>query len=173
MGLASGFLEPLESTSIYLVQAAIQHLVPLLNASFDDGRAQAVFNRLMEGEYDPVRDFLVLHYRATARTEPLWQYTRTMAVPDSLTERMALFRHRGHIEAYSVGLFSPPSWLAVYVGQDVVPDGHDHVADALPADMLARKLASLRSQIAGEVSAMDSHEAVVRGYVAERERAVS
>jgi tryptophan 7-halogenase len=164
VGLASGFLEPLESTSIYLVQAAIETLRQYLNGRPDDPRAQGAFNRSVDTIYDSIRDFLILHYRATERPEHLWQHVRDMALPDSLLGRIELFRHRGYIEAYRNGLFSPPSWLAVYMGQDVVPTGYDCMADAPPVGLLAEKLEALRRRIHDQVALLPSHEASLSSF---------
>lgn len=168
VGLASGFLEPLESTSIYLVQAAIENLKHYLGGRPDDPRSQGAFNRSVDTLYDSIRDFLILHYRATAREEPLWQHVRDMALPDSLTGRIEMFRHRGYIEAYRNGLFSPPSWLAVYMGQDVLPTGYDRMADALPIDLLAEKLEMLHTRIHDQVAALPTHEATLASFAPAR-----
>lgn len=164
IGLASGFLEPLESTSIYLVQAAIETLRQYLGGRPDDPRAQGAFNRSIDTIYDSIRDFLILHYRATERPEPLWQHMRDVALPDSLMGRIELFRHRGYIEAYRNGLFSPPSWLAVYMGQDVVPTGYDRMADALPMTLLAEKLSALHGRIHDQVALLPTHEATLSSF---------
>jgi len=165
MGLASGFLEPLESTSIYLVQAAIRELTPLLMCG-DDPRARDAFNRAMETEYDRIRDFLILHYHATDRDEPLWQHVRTMEVPDSLKAKLELFRHRAYIESYNSGLFSPPSWLAVLVGQGIMPADYDRTADWMPIGRLSRMLDEHRDRIAAEVAMMATHEQAIASYLA-------
>ncbi|WP_443751013.1 tryptophan halogenase family protein [Asticcacaulis solisilvae] len=165
-GLASGFLEPLESTSIYLVQAAIRELMPLLMTGNDDPRARDAFNRAMATEYDRIRDFLILHYHVTDRTEPLWQHARTMDVPDSLKEKLALFRTRAYIESYNSGLFSPPSWLAVLVGQGILPTGYDRTVDWMPMDRLAGMLDEHRRRIASEAGIMASHAAALASYLA-------
>ena len=167
IGLSSGFLEPLESTSIYLVQAAVAQLLKLI-AARDDPRARAEFNRAVDVEYDRVRDFLILHYYANTQTDgELWQHTRTMPIPDSLAQKIELFRHRGAIATYRDGLFSPPSWLSVYYGQDVHPQGYDRAADGLPLDMVTEKLDELHKRIASQVDAMATHAAAVRSYCAE------
>ncbi|HET9426805.1 MAG TPA: tryptophan halogenase family protein [Allosphingosinicella sp.] len=164
LGLASGFLEPLESTSIYLTQAAVMRLIEL----FPQGRIRdsdrAEFNRLVDFEYDRVRDFLILHYHATERDDSdFWNHVRTMEVPDSLAEKIELFRRAGRIQKYSEGLFFEPSWLAVYIGQNLIPDGWDQRADALDATRLGKAMDKLRDQIANAVERMPEHKALVRG----------
>ncbi|MFL6578253.1 MAG: tryptophan halogenase family protein, partial [Povalibacter sp.] len=126
IGLAGGFLEPLESTSIYLIQIAVTTLIDYLSEQRTfDPRIVAAYNRWIEMEYDRVRDFLILHYHATERSDtPIWNYCRTMEIPDSLAHKMELFRHRARVVTYKDGLFLEPSWLAVYLGQRVIPRGY-------------------------------------------------
>ena len=117
VGLSSGFLEPLESTSIYLIQLALLKLIEFFpHQNFDD-RLSDEFNRLMKLEYERIRDFLILHYTATQRTDsPFWDYCRTMQRPESLQSKMSLYEQQGHVEFYKTGFFLPPSWVAVYSG---------------------------------------------------------
>ena len=158
MGLASGFLEPLESTSIYLVQIAIQNLLKFLRFGGDDRRQRDEFNRFVDAEYDRIRDFLILHYHANSRDDSdFWCDMRDMPIPDSLSRKIALFRARGYIQTYRHGLFAPPSWLAVYVGQDIRPDNYDRMADDLPLDLIETKMAELKRRIATAVDTMPSH----------------
>lgn len=174
IGLASGFLEPLESTSLYLVQVAITQALKLLSAGPVDDRMRREFNRAIDLEYQRVRDFLILHYHANCRAgEPLWDYTRAMAVPDSLAHSIELFRQRGYVQSYADGLFSPPSWIAVFNGQGILPQGHDRMAEVAPLALVVEKLADLRERIAQAVAAMPTHDATIDLYcrAAERELA--
>jgi len=159
VGLASGFLEPLESTSIYLAQMAITYLIELFpSGGTVDPRDRDEFNRLVDMEYDRVRDFLILHYHATTRDDSeFWNHVRTMAVPDTLACKMALWRETGRIEKYAEGLFYDASWIAVYLGQGVVPARHDARAALPPPEQLARALGSLQDAIRREVEAMPGH----------------
>ncbi|HEX8193032.1 MAG TPA: tryptophan halogenase family protein [Allosphingosinicella sp.] len=159
VGLASGFLEPLESTSIYLAQGAITQLVELFPAG---GRIEEAdrreFNRMVDLEYDRIRDFLILHYHATTRSDSsFWDHVRTMSVPDSLQEKIELWRRSGRVARYSQGLFLEPSWIAVYVGQGILPDGWDERADLPDEAALARSMAALRDRIADAVRQMPNH----------------
>src|SRR5690606_21884283 len=159
VGLASGFLEPLESTSLYLAQMAITYLIELFPLEGRiDPRDRDEFNRLVDMEYDRVRDFLILHFHATVRDDSeFWNHVRTMAVPDTLAGKMALWRETGRVEKYADGLFYDASWIAVYLGQGVMPERHDP-RTALPnPDQLARALDSLREAIRREVAAMPGH----------------
>ncbi len=166
IGLTSGFLEPLESTSIYLAQIAITNLLQLFPDRDIDPRLRAAFNRLVDIEYDRVRDFLILHYHANARDGALWEHTRTMAVPDTLNERLDQFRHRGLMRKYKDGLFSPASWLAVYTGQDLLPEGYDRLSDAIPFLELKAWMDDLEQRIRLNVEEMPDHDAFIRGYCA-------
>jgi tryptophan halogenase len=171
IGLSGGFLEPLESTSIYLIQIAITTLLDYLteqrapdDANFDP-RVVDAFNRWIEMEYDRVRDFLILHYHATERTDtPLWNYCRTMQVPDSLRHKMELFRRRGRVVTYKDGLFLEPSWLAVYLGQRVMPTGHEPLADAADPSMIGARLREMHEQVRGTAMRMPDHEQFLASY---------
>jgi tryptophan halogenase len=164
VGLASGFLEPLESTSIYLVQAAILQLIELFPIRAIEAADRDEFNRLIDYEYDRIRDFLILHYHASTRDDSaFWNQVRHMPIPDSLADKIALFRRAGRIERYSHGLFFEPSWIAVMIGQGVIPEGRDQRADAVDPRELGAALDRLRSQIASEVRRLPGHrEALAR-----------
>jgi tryptophan halogenase len=167
VGLASGFLEPLESTSIYLIQAAVTALVELFPEKQIASVDRDEFNRIIDLEYDRIRDFLILHYHATERTDTaFWNYVRTMSIPDSLVEKIALFRARGRVEPYVRGLFLEPSWLAVYLGQRVFPEDQDPRAAEMSADRLAASLAKMRSEIAASVAALPDHAAYIASHCA-------
>jgi tryptophan halogenase len=166
LGLASGFLEPLESTSIYLIQIAIMHLIPLFPTSRSiDPRLRREFNRKIDLEYERIRDFLILHYHLNERDDAeIWRYCRNMEVPDSLKRKIALFRHSGIIEEYKDGLFTPPSWLSVLHGQGLVPDQYHPAADGEPEGRLISELEELRTEIRDQVDEMPSHERFVARY---------
>jgi tryptophan halogenase len=170
IGLAGGFLEPLESTSIYLIQIAITTLIDYLtDRAAEEGRFDPrivdAFNRWIEMEYDRVRDFLILHYHATERDDaPIWNYCRTMKIPDSLAHKMELFRERARVVTYKDGLFLEPSWLAVYFGQRVMPHGYDVRADAPPAADVSANLARVREQIQTAAARTSGHEDFLQQY---------
>ena len=165
VGLASGFLEPLESTSIYLIQIAITNLLKLMPAKAIDPALVEEFNRLVDVEYERVRDFLILHYHANTRDDaPLWTYCREMDVPESLHRRMALFQHRGHIHKYARGLFAPPSWLSVFVGQGLHPAHYDPLVDNLPYERIVAEMDALRDSVALAARGMSDHAAFVDDY---------
>ncbi len=172
IGLAGGFLEPLESTSIYLIQIAITTLLDYLTDGSGsdaahplDTRIVDAYNRWIEMEYDRVRDFLILHYHATERDDtPLWNYCRNMDVPDSLKHKMELFRRRARVVTYKDGLFLEPSWLAVYFGQRIMPTAWDPLADAMEPGEVTNQLQSVREQIQSSVVRMPTHEEFLQQY---------
>ena len=168
VGLASGFLEPLESTSIHLAQMAITYLIELFPTDGRiDPRDREEFNRLIDMEYDRVRDFLILHYHATSRDDSeFWNHVRTMTVPDSLAAKLELWRQAGRVEKYTAGLFYEPSWIAVYIGQGLMPERHDPRPSLGNPERLYRATEHLRDAIAGEVAAMPGHRAYLRGETA-------
>ena len=158
VGLSGGFVEPLESTSIYLIQAAVTHLIEM----FPDRNFDAVnvdeYNRIMDVEFDRVRDFIVLHYHATERNDsPLWNHVRTMSIPDSLAYKLELFRERGVVLNYRLGLFYEPSWVAVYVGQRIVPKRFDARLDDVPIDDLRQHADKLRTLIGTAAEKLPTH----------------
>lgn len=165
VGLSSGFLEPLESTSIYLIQAAITGIVDL----FPEREVSAVdrdeFNRVIDLEYDRIRDFLILHYHQTERSDSeFWNYVRTMEVPDSLKEKIELFRRRGRIAKYREGVFRDAGWVAVYTGQNVIPEGNDPRAELPSIGQVVEGMQALRSEIRTAVEKMPDHRTQIERY---------
>jgi tryptophan halogenase len=159
LGLAGGFLEPLESTSIHLIQKALTHLLNL----FPDQTCAAVvideFNRLAINEYERIRDFIVLHYKATAREDaPLWKYCRNMDIPDTLAYKIHQFRSSGRVIKYGGDLFAAPNWIAVFMGQEIWPERYDTLADQRAAADVHAHLQRLRSIIHRTAEAAPRHE---------------
>jgi tryptophan halogenase len=165
VGLSSGFLEPLESTSIYLIQVAIMHLVRLLPGKTMDPRLRVEFNRLMDLQYERIRDFLILHYKLNRRQDAeIWRYCAAMEVPESLNRKIELFRHSGIVERYRVGLFTPISWLSVFTGQGLIPENYSPLADTLPEKGLFAQLEQFRSEIRDRAEEMLPHDRFVERY---------
>lgn len=163
IGLASGFLEPLESTSIYLVQGAIAQLIELFPIGPVRDRDREQFNRAVDVEYDRIRDFLILHYHATTRDDSdFWNHVRTMEVPDSLRDKMELWLRSGRVAKYSQGLFFEPSWIAVYVGQGLLPRGWDQRVDQFESAALERAVGRMLAQVRGAVDSMPDHGEYLR-----------
>lgn len=127
IGLSSGFLEPLESTSIHLIQAGISKLLALFPDRNFDPMLENEYNRIARAESERIRDFLILHYKLNRRAEDFWRYCQSMTIPDSLAQKMAHFKAYGRHIASEMDLFAPPSWHAVHIGQGHVPDGFDPV----------------------------------------------
>ncbi|MBB4618509.1 tryptophan halogenase [Sphingomonas abaci] len=166
IGLAAGFLEPLESTSIHLVQSAVTRLLALFP---DQGFAPAdiaYFNRATAAEYERIRDFLILHYHATERRDSaFWDHVREQAIPDTLAERIDLYRSRGRFFPEPFDLFLEPSWIAVLHGQGITPAQPDPLALAA-ADRLAEVLPRMRAAIARAVATMPGHAAFLARHIA-------
>ena len=163
IGLSAGFMEPLESQSIHLIQVGISRLL----AMFPDREFRQPdidrYNRVMTFEYEKIRDFLILHYKATTRNDtPYWDYVREMPVPDYLAEKMAVFESYGRIFRENEELFNDTSWFAVMVGQGVVPKGYDPMVDVMSDDELRRRMAEIRSVIAKSAEVMPGHMEFIR-----------
>jgi tryptophan 7-halogenase len=165
LGLASGFIEPLESTSIHLVQRGIVTLMSLFPS---EGFSQAEvdeYNRLMAWETENVRDFVILHYKQTRRDDsPLWRQVRDMEVPESLARRMEVFANLGRLLIEPNELFTKTSWVAVMMGQGLHPRGYDPLADAIPADEIRAQLKRMRALIRQGADILPTHaEFLARG----------
>lgn len=165
LGLASGFMEPLESTSIHLINTGINKLIALLSLDGITQTQEDAFNRLTGKEYDRIRDFLILHYNATARDDsPFWNYCRTMAVPDSLTEKVELFRQNGQIFREDDELFTETSWAAVMMGQGIQMGGHNAMADGLKDAATQKEIDGIEQSIRYVVQHMPEHGDYLKKY---------
>ncbi|HLV06903.1 MAG TPA: tryptophan halogenase family protein [Croceibacterium sp.] len=131
LGLAGGFIEPLESTAIHLVQTAITKLFWLFPDKSFDPMLRAEFNKLMIEQYEYIRDFVMLHYYANQRDDPFWREMAAMPIPDSLAHKLELFRAGGRIRRYDHDLFGVQSWAAVMLGQNLRPTGYDPLVDSM------------------------------------------
>jgi tryptophan halogenase len=148
IGLASGFLEPLESTSIHLIQTGITRLLAWFPERDFDPMVAGEYNRQCREEIESIRDFLILHYHATARDDsPFWNHCRTMGIPDSLRFKMEMFRRTGRVPEPSYDLFHPTSWIAVLLGQGVIPESFDPMVEAVPARDASAVLSGMREVI--------------------------
>jgi tryptophan halogenase len=159
LGLASGFLEPLESTSIHLVQSGLANFMTLFpNRKFSQAEVDQ-FNRISTWEYECIRDFLILHYYATERTDsPFWNYCRSMNIPDSLKHKLAIFRDHGRVFRENNELFNDTSWFAVMIGQNVPTQSYDPLVDALTEDEIRQRMHSIHRAIATSADQMPTHE---------------
>lgn len=164
IGLSAGFLEPLESTSIHLIQLAIGRLLGLFPDLDWEPSLAAEFNRTMCLEYERIRDFLILHYTATERADtPFWNDMRTLALPTSLAERLEAFRQRGIVVNYREGMFLDASWVAVLLGQRVLPATLDPMALRRPIEEVARSVEAFRTRCAAAARTLPTQ----RDYLAQ------
>ena len=167
IGLSAGFMEPLESQSIFLIQVAIARLLQLFPDRGFEPADIAWFNQLMSFEYERIRDFLVLHFKATERTDtPYWDYCRNMSIPDYLAQKIALFQGHGRIFRDNNELFSDYSWFSVFIGQRVRPRGYDPMVDVLPLEELRGRMAHIRTVIANSAEKMPDHWDFIAGNCA-------
>jgi tryptophan halogenase len=162
LGLASGFLEPLESTSIHLIFASLFKFLDHFPDRSCNPAIAAKFNRLAADELIGIRDFLILHYCLTERDDSeFWRYCRSMALPDTLKERIELYREHGRIFTSFYDLFTPLSWVAVFEGMGAAARRHDPLIDLTPAEPVARTIESVASLIAKAVDAAESHDSAL------------
>jgi len=158
IGLSAGFLEPLESTSIHLIQEGITELIQILPDKRFLASDIAEYNRRIGLQFERVRDFLLLHYAATQRDDTeMWRYFRNLTLPDSLQEKISAWLGRGQLIRYEFGVFMPPSWVAVMLGQNLTPQGYDPRADRIPAEDLIAQAANQRNRIRAGVAAAPRH----------------
>uniref|UniRef100_UPI003B597862 tryptophan halogenase family protein n=1 Tax=Shewanella gaetbuli TaxID=220752 RepID=UPI003B597862 len=167
IGLSSGFLEPLESTSIYLIQSAIMKLIDLLPHDISENQKllmpRTEFNRYMNNELIKIRDFLILHYHITGRTDTqFWQYCSNMKVPESLMKQLSLFKATGQVKQYQHGMFHEPSWLAVYYGQGLKPNQIDPRVSGLVANGVLALFPKLAQEVQDAANSMTSHESALQ-----------
>ncbi|QDZ08749.1 tryptophan 7-halogenase [Sphingomonas panacisoli] len=165
IGLSSGFMEPLESTSIHLIQRAILRLIRMMpNHSISD-RDIAEFNDQQFEDMRQILDFLVLHYKATDRRDsPFWRQCAAMDIPDSLAQKIELFRETGRVFRKNEELFAENSWVQVMMGQGIVPRTYHPVAEKLTDDELDRFLGMLRETVRKTVATLPDHPAYVARY---------
>ncbi|WP_306300311.1 tryptophan halogenase family protein [Erythrobacter sp. LQ02-29] len=163
LGLSSGFIEPLESTAIHLVQNGIQRLFALFPDKRVDPLEREEYNRGMRELYEDVRDFVILHYKATQRDDTaFWRYVRDMEVPETLVRKMKLWQLHGRVFRENAELFALPSWVAVMLGQNVWPDRHDPIADTLDPDKVAGAMAQMRRSYRAAAERLPTQEAFLR-----------
>jgi tryptophan halogenase len=160
IGLSSGFLEPLESTSIYLIQDGISRMMTMLTEGRPlDDDARALFNEGSMRRFNRIRDFIILHYCVTRRRDSeLWRHVSSMELPETLAFRMEVWRRHGVLHEYDEEGFDATSWLAIYAGMDYWPERHDPVFSEIPRGRALQALESRRQALATSVERMPRHE---------------
>ena len=169
LGLAAGFMEPLESTSIHLVQSALARLLNVLPGNLSHtASARETFNRLSTIEWARVRDFITLHYFANRREGPFWDYCRNMELPDTLREKIELFREAGLFMREEDELFLDDSWGQVMIGQGIMPESWSPLADNVPGEDLGPFLDSLAKSYRVRAESLPTHREFVASVVGDR-----
>ncbi|WP_300543716.1 tryptophan halogenase family protein [Maricaulis sp.] len=165
IGLSAGFLEPLESTSIHLIQEGITTLVELFPKDRIDPLDAEEYNERMGLNFERVRDFLLLHYVATQRDDSaMWRHFRELTVPDSLQEKIDAWLTRGYVLKYEFGVFLPPSWIAVMLGQNLTPAHHDPRVGRYSIEDIRDRLERIRQETARAVDVTPTQAAFLQRY---------
>jgi tryptophan 7-halogenase len=163
VGLASGFLEPLESTGIQLIQNAAARLIDFFPDRAFDPALAAEYNRLTRNEYERLRDFLILHYCVTERDDsPFWRHCRTMSLPETLRHKIAVWTGSGRVPLYGEESYREPSWVAIFLGQHLYPNRHDPFVDNVDVTRLTHLMHQRRDAIRRLAQSLPSH----REYIA-------
>ncbi|MBA15126.1 MAG: tryptophan halogenase [Sphingomonas sp.] len=170
IGLSGGFMEPLESTSIHLIQRAVLRLIRMMPLDRISPRDVAEFNDQQHVDMVQIRDFLILHYKVTERGDSaFWRQCRDMEIPDTLTQKIELFRETGRVFRRNEELFAENSWVQVMLGQGIVPQSHHPIAEKLTDEELASLLSNLRDLVTRTVSGLPDHAAYVARYCGARQ----
>ena len=165
IGLASGFLEPIESTSIHLVQRGIIRLMQMFPTNGISTRDIDEYNQQTSAELQHIRDFIILHYKVTNRQDtPFWRLCHDMDVPASLQHRIDLFRETGRVFRVPNELFAENSWIQVMLGQGIMPSQHHQTADLMPDAELSAFLGSIAASVDNTVMQLPPHQAYVERY---------
>ncbi|MFB0612266.1 tryptophan halogenase family protein [Aurantiacibacter poecillastricola] len=167
LGLSSGFVEPLESTSIHLFMAGVTRLIQQFPFGPIGEAQRARYNRMADNEIDRVRDFVILHYKLNQREDsPLWRHVAAMDVPDTLAERITLFAEQAEAWQAADDLFRVESWAQVLLGQNCRPSSWHRLAGLVSDEKLRATLTGLRDNVAARVAAMPRHSEVIAAYCA-------
>ena len=165
VGLSGGFMEPLESTSIHLIQRAVLRIIRMLPASEISKRDVAEFNDQQMQDMLQIRDFLILHYKATNRRDSeFWRYCASMPIPDTLEQKIELFRETARVFRKNEELFVENSWVQVMMGQGITPQTYHPIAEKLSDQELAHFLSTIRDSVARTVKSLPEHAAYVSQY---------
>ncbi|MAJ50194.1 MAG: tryptophan halogenase [Flammeovirgaceae bacterium] len=168
LGLSSGFIEPLESTSIHFIQNGIMWLLLMFPDSVMSQASVDEYNNKLRSEAERIRDFIVLHYYANQRTgEPFWDMCRDLPIPDSLSQRVALFKDAGRVFKPQEDVFSENSWVQVMMGQGIMPERYHNIVDSMSTEQLRQFLNDIQSDVERTVAALPNHGAFVDALVAQ------
>ncbi len=165
IGLSGGFMEPLESTSIHLIQRAVLRLLRMMPVSGVSERDVEEFNEQQFADMHQIRDFLILHYKVTERRDsPFWRQVAAMPIPDTLRHRIDLFRETGRVFRKNEELFAENSWIQVMMGQGILPERWHPIAEKLTDEELEKLLNTLRAQVRDTVASLPEHDAYIARY---------
>ena len=163
MGLSGGFLEPLESTAIYLIQVGINRLLTLFPTADCDPALQRAYNDESQFEYERIRDFIILHYKATQRDDTeFWNYCRTMSIPDELASHIELFAANGQFLRNGTEFFSLTSWVQVMLGQGITPRTYHPAVDWVADPDMLKLVGHVEQVVASNLQLMPTHEAFIQ-----------
>jgi tryptophan halogenase len=167
LGLSSGFVEPLEATSIHLIARGVEFFLRYFPARDCDSALIREYNRRMTADFEEVRDFIVLHYSATRREDsPFWQWCKTMPIPDSLRERIELFMSHGAMREGVDELFRASSWQSIFAGMGLHPRGYCPRVENVDYTQIAASLRTAKAAIAGMVEHLPTHEQFLSSQIA-------
>lgn len=165
MGLASGFLEPLESTSIHMIMTAVTRLLQLFPHGEIKQSIVDEYNTQAKSEYERIRDFIILHYKATERDDsPFWRYCKEMEIPEELKHRIALFKDFGRSNQVEGELFRLDSWTQVMLGQGIMPSSYHPIVKLMPERELQNFLNSIAAEVDNSIAIMSKHHEFVNKY---------
>jgi|SRR5579871_1473301 len=164
LGLASGFLEPLEATSIHLIQRGIAMLLKFFPDRHFEKADIERYNKVMEIEFGRVRDFLLMHYSQTERSGAFWEWCRRIPLTDTLQEKIDLFRSHGRILRDDTDVFPVQSWLYVMIGQNIIPRRHDPLTDTLDTTAVKARLEAIRTTVKHCTETMPTHSAFIKTH---------
>nr|WP_269468707.1 tryptophan halogenase family protein [Alteromonas sp. ASW11-130] len=163
IGLSAGFLEPLESTGLQLIQSAIMRLISLFPSRQISDIDRQTYNRYCREEMEQIRDFIILHYKASSRDDtPFWQYCQSMPIPDTMQEKLDLYKSHGRLFREQTELFNEISWFSVLNGQGIVPSHYHPLVDAISEQEVGRYFSGVKHAIQAALAQMPSHDDFIR-----------
>jgi tryptophan 7-halogenase len=164
IGLSCGFLEPLESTSLHLIEIGVGRLIELIPDRNFEPRLADEYNRLMSHSFESIRDFIILHYHASQREDEFWRHCRSVPIPEALRHQIELFRASGEVALYDSGAFAEPSWVSIFFGQRIWPRRHDPMSDLIDDAELARELERRRCIVDGAARSLSEHRQFIARF---------